>query len=77
MYKFSLEYLKFYLVLTHSNTDEFIKYGTMFDIGIERDGRQKQNQSYLAEKASSLLSTSRSDQTKKHSLTLTKNVQKT
>ena len=49
MYKFSLVYLKFYLVLTHFNTDEFIKYGTMFDIGIERDGRQKQNQSYLAE----------------------------
>lgn len=49
MYKFSLVYLKFYLVLTHFNTDEFIKYGTMFDIGIERDGRQKPNQSYLAE----------------------------
>lgn len=49
MHKFSLEYLKFYLVLTHFNTDEFIKYGTMSDIGIERDGRQKQNQNYLAE----------------------------
>lgn len=37
LYKFSSESLKFYLVLTHFNTDELIKYRTVFGIGIERD----------------------------------------
>lgn len=42
-------YLKFHLFLTHFNAGELTQYGIVFDVEKERDGRQKQNQSYLEE----------------------------